>query len=397
MNHIQIPAFVRSILRRMEDAGYLAYLVGGCVRDMQLMRGPGDWDICTNAQPEETLALFPASVPSGLQHGTVTVKLDGGHAEVTTFRTEGGYADHRRPDSVRFVPDLETDLSRRDFTVNAMALSLSGRLIDPFDGLGDLKRQVIRCVGNPAERFSEDALRMLRAFRFCAQLGFRLDAAAADAITELAPTAAFLASERIRDELEKILLSPCPSMAGDVLRCGLLSSFASVSPGIPSLQNLHTLPAERSVRWAGFTAQLLNNANIRDALDFLTALRLDRRTADSCAQGASFACSGDTSSPLEQKRLIARCGPDTALCFGAAREALGIPGGLDAISALLRSGDCLSLRELAVNGGDLLARGLRGEQIGETLHLLLDHVLIHPEQNRKDLLLSYLDRKSVKP
>jgi len=396
MDPAQIPHDIRAILLALGSAGHEAYLVGGCVRDLRLGRIPGDWDICTGAVPEETLALFPGSVPSGLRHGTVTVKYGRERAEVTTFRAEDGYADHRRPDAVRFVSDLRTDLSRRDFTVNAMALSLSGELHDPFGGLRDLDRRVIRCVGEPEARFREDALRMLRAWRFCAQLGFRLDPAAETSIERLAHTVVFLAPERIRDELEKILLSPRPELALALQRCGLLSSFTGgvLSAGSGSLR---CLPAERCARWTGLAALLLRAGCIDCPQSFFRALRLDRHSTDCCARGATLACSDKILTRLDKKRLIACFGADSARCFAAGREALGETGAVESMETLLHSGDCLCLAQLAVDGDALLSYGLRGREIGQTLQLLLDHVLRHPEQNERDILLSLLDNPQPHP
>ena len=198
------------IVKGLCAAGFPAYYVGGCVRDRLLGRPVHDWDVTTAALPEEVMALFEHCVPTGIRHGTVTVFLDGAQAEVTTFRTEGVYLDGRHPSEVRFVRTLAEDLSRRDFTINAMAMDADGNVTDLFGGRDDLARRCIRCVGDPEKRFREDALRMLRAYRFSAQLGFALDAATAGAVERCAPLAAALSMERIRDEMEKTLLSPRP-------------------------------------------------------------------------------------------------------------------------------------------------------------------------------------------
>lgn len=175
MTQFIFPDGVKMMLRTLNDAGFDAYAVGGCTRDMLLGRKPGDWDITTSAMPDEVAALFETVIPTGLRHGTVTVKSSGVSAEVTTFRTEGAYTDRRHPDSVDFVRDVHGDLARRDFTMNAIAVPLSGEIIDPFGGRDDIARQTIRCVGEPERRFSEDALRMLRALRFSSQLEFGIE------------------------------------------------------------------------------------------------------------------------------------------------------------------------------------------------------------------------------
>ena len=197
----------RDVLHRLEAAGHEAYLVGGCVRD--LLRGvtPHDCDITTSARPEEVLALFEGfAIPTGLQHGTVTVREGGEHFEVTTFRADGVYSDHRRPDSVTFSESLQEDLQRRDFTVNAMAMDLRGQLHDLHGGAEDLKKGIIRCVGEPRKRFEEDALRIMRGLRFAAVLGFAIEEETAAAMERCAPLLRHIAAERLREEMEKLLL-----------------------------------------------------------------------------------------------------------------------------------------------------------------------------------------------
>lgn len=225
MENITPPKYVRQVLRSLQARGYVAYLVGGCVRDMALGVRPHDWDICTSALPEQVMAVFPGARPTGLKHGTVTVRVNSRSVEVTTFRSEENYTDHRHPETVRFVGELTTDLSRRDFTVNAMALSPDGLLMDPFGGLADLERRCIRCVGSPELRFEEDALRMFRALRFSARLDFTIEESTLAAIEKKAHLASALAAERIRDEVEKTLLTLRPDTVGLMQRLGLLDAF----------------------------------------------------------------------------------------------------------------------------------------------------------------------------
>lgn len=236
-----IPAQVQWVLGKLRAAQFEAYLVGGCVRDLLLGRPPGDWDIATAATPDQVQATFSRTRPTGIAHGTVTVLAGNRALEVTTFRTEGKYSDHRHPDWVRFTTAIEADLSRRDFTINAMALSEDGRLIDPFHGLRDLCRGVIRAVGNPEQRFKEDALRMLRAVRFSAQLGFRIDDATLAAIAKHAALLQHVSKERIRDEFSKLLLAPKPQAALNTLKdTGLLQQFLpELLEGVGVEQNIH--------------------------------------------------------------------------------------------------------------------------------------------------------------
>jgi len=211
------------VLQTLEENGYEAYFVGGCVRDWLLGRPVHDIDICTNAHPGDVMRLFPAHVPTGLQHGTVTVKMESFLFEVTTFRTEGTYLDYRRPSDIRFVSDLQTDLERRDFTINAMAKDSRSRLHDPFHGQTDLDNRVIRAVGVPVRRFREDALRLLRAARFAAQLDFEVEALTLQAMRETAPLLKRISTERIREELNKLIDSDTPNRGTDiVMDTGLL-------------------------------------------------------------------------------------------------------------------------------------------------------------------------------
>lgn len=219
---MKIPENVKRILETLQNNGHEAYVVGGCVRDMILEREPGDWDITTSAQPMQVKALFRRTIDTGIQHGTVTIMIGNEGYEVTTYRMDGEYVDHRHPKEVLFTPELTEDLRRRDFTMNAMAYNPKTGLVDEFDGMGDLKRHLIRCVGEPLERFDEDALRMLRGIRFAGQLQFELEPATLRAITERAPTLVNVSAERIRTELTKLLVS-------DGSRCLLLAAETGLS------------------------------------------------------------------------------------------------------------------------------------------------------------------------
>ena len=211
-----IPAYVEKTLTALEAAGHQAYCVGGCVRDSLLGQEPGDWDVTTSALPEETMAVFgEKAVPTGLKHGTVTVCWPEGKVETTTFRRDGAYVDHRHPEQVTFTDSLTEDLARRDFTVNAVALDLRGTLYDPFGGQTDLRKGILRCVGDPERRFSEDALRILRCLRFASRLGFAIDPETAAALVVCRELLREIAPERIHEELTKLLCGP---HAAEVLR-----------------------------------------------------------------------------------------------------------------------------------------------------------------------------------
>ena len=221
MLRIQIPEKANRIIAALTEAGFEAYVVGGCVRDAILGRTAADWDITTNARPEQVKALFPRTLDTGLQHGTVTVMQGREGFEVTTYRIDGEYLDGRHPEKVTFTPSLLEDLRRRDFTVNAMAYNEKEGLVDAFDGLGDLKRRQIRCVGNAEERFTEDALRILRAVRFSAQLDFTIEAHTRAALSRFAPRLSKVSAERIQTELVKLLTSPHPERFRVVWETGI--------------------------------------------------------------------------------------------------------------------------------------------------------------------------------
>ena len=237
---VVLPVDVRKIIEKLEANGFEAFAVGGCVRDTLLLREPGDWDITTSATPEEVKGIFSQTIDTGIQHGTVTVLINHVGYEVTTYRIDGEYMDARHPNEVTFTKNLVEDLKRRDFTINAMAYNDRVGIVDEFDGIGDLERKVIRCVGNPRERFSEDALRMMRAVRFAAQLGFSIDEDTKEAIRELAPTLSKVSKERIAVELVKILVSDHPEEIRTAYQLGLTKVFMpEFDVAMETVQNNH--------------------------------------------------------------------------------------------------------------------------------------------------------------
>ena len=355
------------ILKTLEGAGFAACFVGGCVRDTLLGRPVHDWDITTSALPEEIMALFPRCIPTGIKHGTVTVLLDEESFEVTTFRRDGAYHDGRHPDSVVFVPNLTEDLARRDFTINAMAMHLDGSITDCFDGKADLKRGIIRCVGDPERRFREDALRMLRALRFSAQLGFQIEDDTARAIRENAGLCRLLSRERVCAEAEKTLLSPRPETLSVMLREGLLAACGI--EGDYELHALKTVSAEADARWAMLKV-LIPKLDIQQFR--LPSRRVQLAETAAAAYRPSYA-------RQELKTLLAASGEEVA------RVCAKLSGQEVLLDKILQSGECVSLRGLAVNGRDFPA--LQGRSAGEMLRRLLDHVLAFPEDNNRQTLL----------
>lgn len=358
--------------------------MGGCVRDILLHRVPNDWDICTSALPQEIISLFEHTVPTGVKHGTVTVFYGDASAEVTTFRKDGAYTDHRRPDAVRFTANLTEDLSRRDFTINAMAMDLEGKLIDPFDGHTDLDEKRIRCVGDPDKRFQEDALRMFRMLRFAAQLDFRMDGFAGEALDRNAGLAKFVAPERIRGELEKTLLSSQPFYATAAAEFGLLSAFLTHTP---ELGDLPFPEPKATYRWAWFCAELMAQNCIESPETFLRALRSDTATVRFCGQTVPLILMPLPGDEAALRRLMANHSVDAVRCAAQCQRK---ENALRRIDAILASGACLDLAHLAVNGTDLQALGYQGTEIGSALQRLLDAVLIAPARNDKETLLNLL-------
>ena len=372
------PKYVLNILCALDSAGHRAVLAGGCVRDSLLGRRPSDWDIASSASPEEVLALFPRCVPTGIKHGTVTVLSGGGSVEVTAFRAEGGYSDHRRPDSVSFGCPLEADLARRDLTVNAMAMDAAGEITDPFGGRDDLRRRLLRCVGEPERRFDEDALRMLRTVRFSAQLGFEIEPRTLEAIRALAHLASGLSAERVRDELLKTLRSPAPGLVWQLVDLGLLG--ACLAPGDASAprEALDVLPIY--ARLAHFCRGLELGGYIMSTDRFLAALRFDGETLRRTASAVEVLKSGSR----DWKRLLRGHGEAAVLAAHPKNRAL---------RAVLRSGECWELSSLAIGGRELAALGYSGPELGRELRRLLDHVIDYPADNRADILCKLIERK----
>lgn len=372
------PKYVLNILCALDSAGHRAVLAGGCVRDSLLGRRPSDWDIASSASPEEVLALFPRCVPTGIKHGTVTVLSGGGSVEVTAFRAEGGYSDHRRPDSVSFGCPLEADLARRDLTVNAMAMDAAGEITDPFGGRDDLRRRLLRCVGEPERRFDEDALRMLRTVRFSAQLGFEIEPRTLEAIRALAHLASGLSAERVRDELLKTLRSPAPGLVWQLVDLGLLG--ACLAPGDASAprEALDVLPIY--ARLAHFCRDLELGGYIMSTDCFLAALRFDGETLRRTASAVEVLKSGSR----DWKRLLRDHGEAAVLAAHPKNRAL---------RAVLRSGECWELSSLAIGGRELAALGYSGPELGRELRRLLDHVIDCPADNRADILCKLVERK----
>ena len=402
----EIPAEAERILQTLNERGYEAYIVGGCVRDMLLGRQPEDWDITTNALPDQVKAIFRRTVDTGIQHGTVTVMVKGQGYEVTTYRIDGEYSDGRHPDSVAFTPSLREDLKRRDFTINAMAYNGTTGLVDLFAGREDLKRGIIRCVGNPLERFGEDALRILRAIRFSAQLGFSIEEGTGQAIRALAFSLEKVSRERVQAELTKLLLSGRPEKIRLVYDMGaapyVSRAFCQAGEGecrIPS-----SIPAKKHLRWAAF----LRTAGPETAVKVLKDLKMDNDTINRVRVltgylGKAMAPEDMRGSRREEKtalrRLMCAVGAELFDDLLVLKECLASEAAdrqyLEYLKELAKeirnAGDCTSLKELAVTGNDVMQAGVAsGRDVGLTLNRLLELVLEEPSRNEKSWLLNHI-------
>lgn len=413
---IEMPSEVKFIISELESHEYEAFAVGGCIRDSLLGRTPNDWDITTSAKPEEVKEIFHRTVDTGIKHGTVTVLIGKKSFEITTYRVDGAYTDGRHPESVRYSKYLKEDLRRRDFTINAFAYNDEVGLRDEFYGFRDMEWKIIRAVGNAEDRFSEDALRMMRAIRFAAQLGFNIELNTYNAIIKLAPNIKKVSAERIQVELTKTLMSDHPEVTIEYAKTGL---FVEILPvlydtlsGISAQKTLELLkyvPRMVIMRYAA----LLRYRTPEEARDVLRKLKLDNFTINTVTKLVGY--QNDINDVIEEndisvREAIHKYGTDLLelmFVFAEAdgrmkREYIGFNSRgrnvhLKTIKKLydeiLERGDCVDLKGLAVNGSDLMELGIVGEQIGETLNWLLHIVMENPALNNKNTLISFVENR----
>ena len=397
-----------ALLDALHAAGYAAYAVGGCVRDSLLGRTAHDWDLCTSALPQQVMELFGAAqcIPTGLQHGTVTIKYGGQLYETTTFRTEGSYTDGRHPDEVQFVPDVREDLARRDFTINAMAYNEAEGLVDPFGGQVDLQNGLLRAVGEPQQRFTEDALRILRLYRFAARFGFALDAATARAARQLAPHLDCISVERIQEELAKLLAAPQP---GAYLEPAVLAVVlpeltpAALEAAKPVVDACPAGEANLPVRWAALlgalgetdTRRVLKRLRCSNACIEETAVLVRETAGEGVCRSFSEKKASAHPGDIYIRQLLGRYGLCTverlcALC--AALHPQNAPACTFAAQRarqLDADGVCCRVSQLAVNGRDLMAAGIpAGPALRRVLEALLDGVIRAEYPNEKPALLA---------
>jgi tRNA nucleotidyltransferase (CCA-adding enzyme) len=394
-----VPPGVRALLERLQSAGHEAWLVGGCVRDLLLAGAPKDWDVATQALPEQVVRLFKKVVPTGIAHGTVTVLVPEGSVEVTTYRVERAYLDGRRPSEVEFRRDLEDDLARRDFTINAIAFDpIAGRMKDPFGGQEDLGRRRVRCVGTPSERFGEDGLRPLRAVRFATVLEFELDAPTAQAIPGALPVFRKVAQERVRDEFLKLLLAPGAARGLSLLRqTGLLSAMLpELDPSEDGPRSDRVARAEPSLE-VRLAALLVGNVEADAALE---RLRLPGRVVETVRQLLAFALQPESErwTDAEVRRWLVRLGPEWAEPALALARARGVDarGEITARVQRVRAAHPpLSVRELALHGSELMRLLGVGPSplVGEATRFLFEAVLEDPARNTPETLQRLLEER----
>ena len=405
MVRIALPKDVKHIIDVLMENGYEAYAVGGCVRDSILGRVPGDWDITTSALPMQVKGLFRRTVDTGIQHGTVTVMLGRNGYEVTTYRIDGKYEDSRHPESVEFTPKLEEDLKRRDFTINAMAYNDEHGIVDIFDGVGDLHRKIIRCVGNAHDRFDEDALRILRAVRFSAQLGFGIEENTASAAKELAVNLKRISSERIHTEFNKMLKSPHPdyfSVADAIGIMGIvlpeyhvMSAEDKAFVGALAKECACQLP-ERYAAMLFMSGGYSEEDPADTAKRVLKRLKLDNDTINTASMLLRFGMLEITDDEPRIRHIIYETGDKNILrildfrtayekCIG--NDIADVRRMYDICNMIFERGDCVSLKNLAITGKELIAMGVpAGRQMGEILNSLLMLVLDNPQLNDREQL-----------
>ena len=439
---IELPKKVLFIINNLQLHGYEAFAVGGCVRDSILARRPQDWDITTSANPEEIKKLFRRTIDTGIEHGTVTVLFGKDSFEVTTYRIDGAYEDSRHPKEVQFTNRLEEDLRRRDFTINAMAYNDQVRLVDVFGGMQDLNHHLIRCVGDPEERFSEDALRILRAVRFSAQLNFPIESATADAIRKLAPNLQNISAERIQAELVKLLVSPHPERIRDAYELGLtkvilpewdaMEGVAQNTPHHKYDVAEHTLRALKNVKRdkilrltmlfhdMGKPMMKTTDENGRDhfrghalvseelARSIMHRLKFDNETIRTVTKLVCYHDYRVEATPKNVRRAMNRIGVELFPYYLAVRLAdvkaqspyqkrekiENIVEMRQLYQEIIKKQECVTLRQLAVGGRELMDLGMKpGRELGSMLSELLEYVLDDPARNDKEILCAYVKNK----
>ena len=439
---ILLPEKVNMIIKTIQAAGFEAYAVGGCVRDSILGRIPDDWDITTSAKPLDIKKIFKRTIDTGIQHGTVTVMIDKEGFEVTTYRIDGEYEDSRHPKEVTFTSNLREDLRRRDFTINAMAYNEEVGLVDIFGGISDIEKKTIRCVGDAKERFTEDALRMMRAVRFSAQLGYSIEDGTKEAIKELAPNLKNISAERIQVELVKLVVSNNPDYLKVAYETGITAQVLpefdlcmeteqnnphhKYSVGEHILHSMKHIKADKVLRLSMLFHDMgkpkaktedeqgihhfygHNEISENIAEEVLKRLRFDNDTLYKVKSLVFFHDYHPGLTDKSVRKFVTKIGKELVPFYLLVQRADVLAQSeykredklakIDEVSrifdGIIERGECLSLKDLAVNGKDLIALGMKpGKEIGETLEHFLQMVIANPSLNEKEILLNNLPKK----
>lgn len=438
---IKLPTEVGTILDTLNQVDYQAYIVGGCVRDALMGKIPNDWDITTSAPPEIVKEVFPKTYDTGLQHGTVTVRIDDEYHEVTTYRIEGQYEDHRRPSTVEFVGDIKLDLGRRDFTINAIAYHPREGFIDPYNGMLDIDKALLRAVREPHERFEEDALRILRGVRFSAQLGFEIELKTLEGMISCGHLLAYISKERIRDEMMKILLSDRPGKLADMHRWNLLGHVLPeltdcfntpqnhphhiYDVGAHTIKAIEQIPKDEVLRLAMLLHDIGKPAtHTRDGQQIdhfhghvpkslemskkiLKRLRFDNETIRQVTLLVKYHDFHIQEALTKEsiKEVLCEIGPnlfEKLLVIQEADARAQNPNKLERklknlkktekiFEAIVENQECYALKDLTINGKDIASLGIKeGIEIGNILQMILERVIINPEINEKNILLNII-------
>ena len=388
---IILPEEVKKILSVLEIKGFKAYIVGGCVRDILMKKTPHDYDIATSASPEQIKSLFNKTADTGIKHGTVTVIENGIPFEVTTFRTESGYSDLRRPDKVYFVKDIKEDLSRRDFTMNAIACSLNGEITDPFGGQTDIKNKVIKTVGDPYKRFSEDALRILRLFRFSSALDFLPEKNTLNAALELSNELKKISTERIVSELKKTVCSDFPENSEPLLNIKALS-FLGIE-NCPRLNKLKLLRNNPELRMFAFLKESSQNV-----AQTAKNLKISRKETDKISDLLYIEKNLKSENNINIKDIMSKLkNPETFDEYADYAKFFTDFNG-EKLKAdyleIIKNKEPYKISDLAVDGSVISAFGISGKEVGAELERLLKIVIVNPEQNKKELLLKMINKRN---
>lgn len=395
---IYLPKFIKEMIEKIESAGFEAYAVGGCIRDLLLGRKPSDWDITTSALPENILNIFYdfPTIPVGISHGTVSVVTENGPVEITTYRIDGEYLDSRHPLKVMFSKKISDDLSRRDFTINSMAYNPRLGLVDLFGGKADLDKKVVRCVGEPSLRFGEDALRIMRALRFAAVLGFKIDDKTSLEIFSCKDRLRYIARERIAVEISKLILADNP--------CNILTKYSSVFASVLGFENIDRWSQNSISVFKAEKSLSIRLALLLDGMDsvkILKGLSLDNKTVSEVKLLSSYLNQEFLPEGVFVKKLLSKIGADSFCPVLKAKEAKfpkqkkELNQIKQVFEKIVADCECYSIKQLAVNGCDLKnTLGIKGIEIGKTLSTLLDAVIEGKCENTKSELLRFAKNKS---